>query len=232
LTTIVADDAGLKPGLREERTFVRRKLLLGCGVLSSLVYIALDLVPARRYQGYSVRDQAVSELNATGAPTRRLFLSIAGPYNVLLSALSLGVAASGGGTRDARLTGMSLLASAVVGTATPLFFPMDRRGDAATRRGRMHPPMTSLGSALILSSMGFGARMLGPQFRSYSYWTIASLIVFGLMTALYAPRLAAGQATPGMGLVERANIYAYLLWVAVLAVALWDADRQVVGNGG
>jgi hypothetical protein len=202
---------------------VREKLLLGCGVLSSLVYVAMDLVPAKRYQGYSIRDQAVSELNATGAPTRRAFLSLSAPYNALLSAFSLGVATSGA-TREARLAGGSLFASAVTGMVTPLFFPMDRRGDAATRRGMMHPPMTAVGSVFILSSMGFGARLLGAQFRSYSYWTIAVLLVFGLLTGLYVPRLAANRRTPGMGLVERANIYAYLLWVAVLAIALWRAE--------
>jgi hypothetical protein len=74
--------------------------------------------------------------------------------------------------------------------------------------------------------MGFGARLLGGQFRSYTYWTMTVLLLFGLMTALYVPRLAAGQPTPGMGLVERANIYAYLLWVAALAVALWQHESE------
>jgi len=44
--------------------------------------------------------------------------------------------------------------------------------------------------------------------------------VFGALTAPYAARLANGQPTPNLGILERINIYASLLWVAVFAVAL------------
>jgi hypothetical protein len=44
--------------------------------------------------------------------------------------------------------------------------------------------------------------------------------VFGALSAPYGARLAAGEPTPGFGIIERITIYASLLWVAVLAVAL------------
>ena len=49
-----------------------RKVLLLCGILSSLVYIAADIFAARRYPGYRYTAQTVSELSAIGAPTRPL----------------------------------------------------------------------------------------------------------------------------------------------------------------
>jgi len=73
---------------------------------------------------------------------------------------------------------------------------------------------------LLLLAIGFGAFALGRRFRVYSFGTLLTLVVFGALTARYAARLAAGQPTPGLGILERINIYASLLWVAVLATAL------------
>jgi Protein of unknown function (DUF998) len=205
-----------------------RGMLLGCGVLSSVVYVVMDGLSSWRYEGYSYTDQAVSELNATGVPTRKLFLSMAMPYNALLSAFSAGIWVAAG--RRARFTASMLFLSAVVGMVTPLYFPMDRRGAERTYRGSMHPPMTALGSLFILLAMGFGANLFGPRFRTYSYATIVILMVFGGLTAPYAPRLAAGRSTPWMGVLERINIYAYLIWVAALAVSFRRSDEVVSGR--
>jgi hypothetical protein len=44
--------------------------------------------------------------------------------------------------------------------------------------------------------------------------------VFGVLTGLDAPRLAANLPTPWMGVWERINIFGYLLWIIVLAIIL------------
>jgi len=46
------------------------------------------------------------------------------------------------------------------------------------------------------------------------------MIVFGAIAATYGARLAAGPPTPGFGIIERITIYASMLWVAVLSIAL------------
>jgi hypothetical membrane protein len=212
-------------------TSAPRKALLGCGVLSSLLYVCADVLAARRYPGYSYTSQAVSELNANGAPTRRLFVALAVPYNLLLLAFCCGEWASAGRRRAGRYAAALLAASAVVGMATPLFFPMDRRGAEKTRRGSLHPPMTGLGSLLILLAMGFGSGLYGRRFRFYSFGTILAALVFGAWTATDAPRLEANQATPGMGIKERVSIYGYLLWVAALGVSLWRVEGAVAREG-
>jgi hypothetical protein len=76
----------------------------------------------------------------------------------------------------------------------------------------------------LVLAMGVGAMLLGRRFRWYSYGTILTLIVFGALTSMQVPRLVANQPTPWMGLEERVNIYATMLWVAVLAVSLWRAQ--------
>lgn len=45
-----------------------KKLLLSCEILSGVGHVAIDLMAALLYPGYSLRDQAVSELIAIGAP--------------------------------------------------------------------------------------------------------------------------------------------------------------------
>ena len=196
-----------------------RRLFLACGIASSVLYVAADAIAVRRYRGYRCRDQFVSELMARGAPTRPLIVSLFVPYNLLLAAFAAGVAMSSTHPRASRAAGAMLAADATAGAAGLLCYPMDLRGAPSTRRGRLHGPVTGALSMFIVLAIAFGAGLRGARFRLYSYVTIGVLVVFGLWTAADIPRLEAGQPTPGAGIKERVNIYAYLLWVAVFAMS-------------
>jgi hypothetical protein len=50
--------------------------------------------------------------------------------------------------------------------------------------------------------------------------SLAALLIAGGLSFLFVGRVAAGQPTPWFGLIERVDVYGYLLWVAVLSVAL------------
>jgi hypothetical protein len=103
-----------------------------------------------------------------------------------------------------------------------------REALAAGERGlcnAMHIPMTAVMSLFMLLAMGFGATLLGKRFRYYSYVTIAILVVFGVLTNLQAGKMVANKPTPWMGLTERINIYATMLWVAMLAIGLLRAKE-------
>jgi hypothetical protein len=50
-----------------------RRVLLVCGILSSLLYVAMLVLVPLWWEGYGSADQAVSELSAIGAPTRSLW---------------------------------------------------------------------------------------------------------------------------------------------------------------
>ena len=60
-----------------------RRLLLCCGIISSLLYVAMNVFVAMQWKDYSSTSQTVSELSAIGAPTRSLWvaLGIATPYS-------------------------------------------------------------------------------------------------------------------------------------------------------
>ena len=197
-----------------------RKALLLCGILSSVLYVATDALAGRLYEGYSYADQNYSEWLATGAPTRTFMLRVSIAYNLLVAAFAVGVWTSASPKRTARITGVMIVGYAVLSMITPLFFQMDMRGARVTPRGSLHGPMTAVMSLFIILSMGFGAFMIGRWFRSYSLATIVILITFGVLTVLQAPQLEAGLPTPWMGLTERINIYATMLWFSVLAIAL------------
>jgi len=77
----------------------------------------------------------------------------------------------------------------------------------------------------MLVAIGFGATAFGKAFRLYSIVTILILFVFGALTGLESPRLQANLPTPWIGLWERINIMGFLLWVAVLAIALLRTER-------
>jgi hypothetical protein len=201
-----------------------QKVLLGCGVLSSALYLSADVLAWQRYEGYSPVSQNVSELLATGAPTRPLMVALlVVAYNLLVIALAAGVWASPGRKHALHITGALLMIYAVVGGITGGFFQMDMRGTEATPRGALHPPMTAVMSLFILLSVAFGATLHGKRFRIYSIGTLLTAIVFGVLTSVDIPQLAANQPTPWMGLKERVNIYAWMLWLAVLGISLWHS---------
>jgi hypothetical protein len=207
-----------------------RKILLGCGIVSSVLYIAVDILGTLRYPGYRYTEQQFSELTAAGSPVRPLMIALnVIPYTLLVVAFAMGVWTSARPKRAGRITGAMLLGYAAFGMAGGAVFPMKPREALAagegTLRNTMHIPATMVMSLFILLAMGFGATLLGKRFRYYSYATIAILIVFGVLTSLQAGKMVADELTPWMGLAERINIYATMLWVAVLAIGLLRAQK-------
>jgi hypothetical protein len=202
-----------------------RKILLGCGVVSSVLYFVTDVLGTLRYPGYRYTEQQFSELTAAGSPVRPLMIALNEfPYNLLVAAFAGGVWRSAGPKRSARITAAMLAGYAVFGFAGGVLFPMRPRealaAGEATLRNVMHIPATAVMSLLMVLAMGFGAALLGRRFRYYTYATIAILIVFGVLASLQAGRMEQNQPTPWMGIEERINIYATMLWMLALALGL------------
>lgn len=68
-----------------------RKLFLTCGILSSLLYVAMNVFIPMLYQGYNAASQTVSELSAFSAPTRTLWVLLGVVYTLLVIAFDRGV---------------------------------------------------------------------------------------------------------------------------------------------
>ena len=203
-----------------------RPLLLVCGVLSSLLYVATDAFGGLRYPGYSFTSQAVSELMAIGAPSEGFVDPLFIGYGVLLLAFGVGVLREGEGrNRELRIAGAMLIGQAVLGFLGPTFFEMHQRGAGGAGGDIPHIVLTGAIVLLTLLAIGFAAFALGTRFRVYSFATLLLLIAMGALSGPYGARLAAGEPTPGFGIVERTLIYSSLAWVAVLAVALLRRRR-------
>ena len=83
-----------------------------------------------------------------------------------------------------------------------------------------HIALTGVIVLFILSAIVFGASLYGSRWRLYSFATLSTLLISGAWTGFEATRLAAQQPTPWLGVAERINIGAYLLWVLVLGISL------------
>ena len=205
---------------------IRRKALLGCGILSSLLYVLANMVGARRWRAYSSTSQTVSELSAIGAPSRPAVVPLLTAHGALVIPFGVGVWESAGRQRALRVTGACLVGLGASDLSAPLF-PMHRREALAqgerSRTDTMHIVLTGVNSSLILLAIGFGSPAFGRRFRFYSLGTILVLLATGGLTAAQGSRLEANQPTPWAGVMERISIAGYLLWQVVLAIALGSA---------
>ncbi len=208
-----------------------RRVLLACGIASSLLYAAMNFFVAMQWADYSSASQTVSELSAIGAPTRALWVPLGIVYTLLMAAFGWGVRVSATRNHPLRVAGGLMVAYGVTGLGWPLA-PMHLRGAEFTLTDTMHIVFTMVTVLIMLLAMGFGAAALGKRFRRYSIATIVILFAFGVLTGLDAPRIAANLPTPWIGVWERINIGAFLLWVVALAVTIWRKPPVAAERSG
>lgn len=197
------------------------RFALTCGFLSALTYAAMLVFVPLAWPAYSSASQTVSELSAIGAPTRPLWVALGILWMLLYAAFGWGVWKSAGQSRALRIAGASLFAGTVIGIFWP---PMHLREVLAAGGGgltdTLHIVWTAINGVVTLVALGFAAVASGRRFRLYSIVTIVAILAAGVMTSMSAPELQANLPTPGMGVWERINIGAWLLWVAVLSATL------------
>jgi hypothetical protein len=200
-------------------SFLRvRSALLICGIAAAVAYVAADIACGLLYRGYSFTDQAVSELFAIGAPTRRFVVPLFTLSSLLLAAFAFGVWWSSAGNRSLRLTAATFGASALVGIVLWNFFPMHMRGAAPGFTDTMHLILAT--NPFVPLSMVFCLAAFRGPFRFYTAVTLVVLVISALLAFLYAPDVKASLPTPGLGLDERIAQYAYQFWQAMLAIVL------------
>ncbi len=199
-----------------------RKVLLICGIVSSLLYVGTDILAGMLWKGYSFTSQAISELSAIGAPTRPLLTLTGTVYLFLVIAFGSGVWISAGRNRALRVTGGLLIGIGLVGLAWAPF-PMHLGEPVSSFANTIHSIFAGVQVLLILVTIGFGAVAYRNWFRFYSIGTLLTLLVAGVVAFWLA---ATGQATSWFGAIERINVYGYLLWVVVLAIVLLREEKR------
>jgi multimeric flavodoxin WrbA len=209
------NDALTGPGDDGARATVR-KFLLACGVLSSLLYVAMNVAVPLQWDGYDAASQTISELSAIGAPTRTLWLLPCCVYSALVTAFGWGVWSSARRTRTLRVVGGLMVVYGLTGFVWP-FAPMHLRGNEFSLTDSMHLTLGMVTFVLYSLALGFGAASFGRRFRLYSVATFVIMIASGILMGLDAPRIAENLPTPWVGIWERISLGATMLWVAVLA---------------
>jgi len=202
-------------------TLKMRKALLICGILSSLWYVAINIFVPLFYEGYKTLSFTVSELSALGAPTRILWVLLALLYPLLFAAFGWGVLRSSGGSRALRIAGGLIIVYCMMNFYWP---PMHRReiigAGGATLTDTLHITWAIITILFMMLLMGFGAATSGKGFRFFTMSTFVIFIIFGILIGVESPGIRQNLPTPNLGIWERINIGAFMLWVIVFAIAL------------
>ena len=202
----------------------REQLLLSCGVLSAVGYVATDVLASILYPGYSFRGQAVSELFAIGAPTSRLVVPLFSICSVLLLAFAAGVWRVAGTRRLVRALALMFAGSAVVGLLLWNVFPMHMRGAERSFTDTMHLILAT--NPFVLLSLVLAIAAFPGRLRVYSVVTVVIMLVPAIAAFSYARALEMNQPTPWLGATERLAQYGYDVWQVALAFVLLRERRS------
>jgi len=198
------------------------KNLLICGILSSLLYALMNIFVPLLFDGYNIPSQTVSELSAINAPTRTLWVFLAIVYILLFAAFGWGVWKSANGNRSLRIVATLIMVYAIINVYWP---PMHLRGNEPTLTDTLHIVWAMVTITMMMLIMGFGAAALGKPFRLYTIATFIVFLTFGVLIGIEAPGIPKNLPTPRIGIWERFNIGAYMLWVIVFAIALLHRQK-------
>ncbi len=202
----------------------RRKALLAAGIAAVVIYGLGDLVSGLLYQGYSFRDQAISELSAFGSPVRPLMVTVILIHGLLVLAFGVGVFQSAR-CRSMRWAGLLLIGVGVVGFPTHTVFAMSSRWLTAGFNDTMHIALSGVFSLFVFAAVVLSAVAYRGWFRFYAIATLLVLVVFGAASS-FAIRGIAQDSTPWAGGFERINAYSYFAWLVVLAMILLRRTRE------
>jgi hypothetical protein len=220
--------ATIDVSIRSPGRLILKKTLLFCGILSSLLYVDLNIFVPMQWPAYNTAAQTVSELSAIGAPTRLLWNWLCLPYTLLVIAFAWGIRISAGQNRPLHIAGSLLTAYGALGIIWP-FAPMHLRETLAaggsTFSDTLHIALGVVTEILFLLALGFAAAAFGKKFRIYSVLTFGVLMFFGTLTFLEAPAVGSNQPTPWIGVWERINIGVFLLWIIVLAIIVLRKEK-------
>lgn len=201
-----------------------RRLLLHCGLIAPLLFIALTILGGTIRTGYSHLSDTISELFSPGSPHKALLDPLHTLYAILLVLFGIGILRYVLGYEPARWAGVTgavlYIAMGVLSATSATVFPQDARGAPSTFAGQMHITVHGFISILTMGSMlllgiWFTRARAQPGFLMYSLITIGLAILFG---GLFMVTLQ--ERSPLLGLFERLAGLTGFQWTFVLALKL------------
>lgn len=204
-----------------------RKSFLICGILAMVWYVIINIIVPLRYPGYDIASQTVSELSAIDSPTRTFWFILCIFYSLLFMAFGTGTWLSANGNRNLQIAGAVIVFDTFLGIFWP---PMHRREVLVAGGGSLtdtlHLVWAFIHLCFMLMMIGFGAAAFGKNFRIFSIAIVLIFILFGILTTKESMGMEAGLPTPNVGIWERVNIGAYMLWVVVFAMILLNKNKR------
>ena len=193
-----------------------QKLLISCGIISSLLYLGTDWFAGRLLKGYSFTAQSISELSAAGSPTRSLVVSLTFVAGLLLIAFGIGIWQVTGQALLPRIISGLVIGNVVTGLVATIFFP--------THFGE-RPIFGSTGVILMFFSVLFfilaivvGAMAFSGWIRILSIAIPSTYILFAILRFATATTSSTGDVVSLVGAQERTMSYSFLFWVMALAI--------------
>lgn len=192
-----------------------------------LWYVFINVYVPLQDPGYNAASQTVSELSAIDAPTRTVWSILCIFYTVLFLAFGVGIWLAAKGNRKLKVVAAVIIIDSLLGFFWP---PMHLRHIIAAGGGTLtdtlHLVWAFVHLALMLMMIGFGAAAFEKNFRACSLVIVLIFFVFGVLTSMESRGIEAGLPTPYIGIWERINIAAYMLWVIVFARLLLKRAKQ------
>ena len=198
---------------------LRKKILFYGGIFCFIVYLSMDIIGGIITPGYSYLIHAVSELTQAGAEYRLLlspFLFVSAIMGILFG---IGIVSNFKYTQNRLLFlgGILIIISGILTSFTGAIFPQDPINGDTTFAGTMHLILVGISAILVfpiilMIGIGLYREKQWKSFRLYSIITVLIVVIFGGLT----PVLMMNDIEL-LGLFERIVIYAYLLWVFVIA---------------
>lgn len=212
-----------------------QRLLFGCGIAYAVLFpLVTDGVGLRFYKGYDPVSQAISELWATGAPTKVALPIVLPAWIALLLGFGLGVRRSDRSNPALRAVGSLLITMAALQPLW-LLLPLTGRedippGGSTALHDLGHMLLALVMSVLIVTMIGSGSSAFGSGFRLYSWVTFVVVLVCGLSVVGAASGYMNGAPPPDFGLIQRLQVVPWLLWMAVLASILLRRSRTATST--
>lgn len=210
----------MMPATNQNQSNLLVRMLVFCGILSSVLYIAMNLAVPLQYEGYDPISQTISELSAINSPTQSIWIPFGLIYTLLFTAFGSGLYLASS-TRRIRYVAALLIVYGMLGIGWA-FAPMHRReiiaAGGADRSDTMHLVLSGITVLLMFIDLIIAANCFGKRFRQYSFITIVLMGLFGAWTFIEAKNIDKGLSTPWLGLVERILVLLFIVWVIVLSL--------------
>ncbi|MFW9942902.1 MAG: DUF998 domain-containing protein [Candidatus Thorarchaeota archaeon] len=199
-----------------------KKNLYYGGIFGPIIFLINDLIGSIITHGFNPIRNAVSELTQRGSENAILLSSLFLIAGVMLVVFAIGIIVhyKFADSKLLFLGGIFIIFLGIFSALSGTIFPMDPFDTDATFPGTMHIVLTGFNIVLIILAIpmigiGLYREKKWKSFRLYSIVTVLIMATCGGLTSVLMM-----NDIELLGLFERITIYAYQLWIAILAVLL------------